>query len=299
MSLLKMKLIVYIDRYKQITAVANALDLKQPTISFHMKKMEEEWGVKLFESRTGKVLLTPSGKMLLNYALQITELYDEAMTRLSVMHESKRKRFVIGCSNSAAAYMANSGALRQLQPLREIANISIAVHEREELFDKLDQGTVDLVLCGEDRVHGESSNYRHQEVSSGVLKLVGASAHPQLASAADGALSGDILKSTAEMIELGDISVQQCIAKWSQSEIHYFHTGVSYGSVELVLNHLADGEALALLPDCLVPHDGRYAISALWGDVPAWKLYASWSRHYWDQELIVSIMRLLSPESIA
>ncbi|RJE84693.1 LysR family transcriptional regulator [Paenibacillus sp. 1011MAR3C5] len=296
MSLLKMKLIVYIDRYKQITAVANALELKQPTISFHMKKMEEEWGVKLFESRTGKVLLTPSGKMLLNYALQITALYDEAMTRLSVMHESKRKRFVIGCSNSAAAYMAYSSALRQLQPLREIANISVSVHEREELFDKLEQGTVDLVLCGEDRIHGDGGNYRHQAISSAALKLVGASTHP-LMEAGGGVLSSDMLSDKAETVELIDVSVQQCIAQWSQSENHYFHTGISYGSVELILNHLADAESLALLPECLVPRDGRYAILPLWGDVPSWKLVASWSRHYWDQELIASITRLLSPDS--
>ncbi|REK69409.1 LysR family transcriptional regulator [Paenibacillus paeoniae] len=296
MSLLKMKLIVYIDRYKQITAVANALELKQPTISFHMKKMEEEWGVKLFESRTGKVLLTPSGKMLLNYALQITALYDEAMTRLSDMHDSKRKRFVIGCSNSAAAYMTYSSALRQLQSLRGLANISVVVHEREELFDKLEQGTVDLVLCGEDRIHGESGNYHHQVINSGALKLVGASVHPLLASAEGGALSSDMLSDAAETVELGDVSVQQCIAKWSQSENHYFHTGVSYGSVELVLNHLADADTLTLLPECLIPRDGRFAVLPLWGDVPAWKLIASWSRHYWDQELIVAIMRLLSPQ---
>lgn len=299
MSLLKMKLIVYIDRYKQITAVANALQLKQPTISFHMKKMEEEWGVKLFESRTGKVLLTSSGKMLLSYALQITSLYDEAMTRLSVMNESKRKRFVIGCSNSAAAYIANSATLRRLQPLSGIANISVTVHGREELFDKLEQGTVDLVLCGEDRIHGENGNFHHQAVSSTALKLVGASSHPLLAEATGAVLSADMLSDKANSIELGDVSVQQCIAQWSQSENHYLHSDISYDTPELVLNHLADAESLALLPECLVPRDNRYAVSTLWGDVPTWDLVASWSRHYWDQELIVAIMRLLSSEPLS
>src|SRR4051794_26601459 len=97
MSILKMRLIVLLDRYKQVTAVAKALNMKQPTISFHMKNMEAEWGVKLFQSRTGRVILTEAGQTLLQYATQIDALYTEADSRMAVMRRSGKRPFVIGC----------------------------------------------------------------------------------------------------------------------------------------------------------------------------------------------------------
>ena len=81
MSLLKMRIIVLLEKLKKVTAVAEELGMKQPTISFHMRKLEEEWGASLFEMKTGKVILTQSGKLLHHYAMQIDQIYTEAETR--------------------------------------------------------------------------------------------------------------------------------------------------------------------------------------------------------------------------
>lgn len=291
MSLLKMKLIVYIDRYKQITAVANALQLKQPTVSFHMKKMEEEWGVKLFETRTGKVLLTPHGKMLLSYASQITALYDEAVNKLTAMSEMKRNRLVIGCTSSAAAYLTYSDAMSTLDALRKDTNLSISVHEQSELFARLGSGLVDLVLCGQSRQHADQSEYKHQAVSSSPLVLAAGKTHPIA-----GIGASSLLESLEqyELVELEDATVANSITKWYQNENRYLRPTASYGTIELIAHRIDTSGALAILPEKLLPKRESLLPIPLQGRAPEWQLFASWSRHYWNQELIERAVALIS-----
>ncbi|MEI0735993.1 LysR family transcriptional regulator [Paenibacillus sp. JTLBN-2024] len=51
MNLLKLHILVLIEKLKKVTDVARELDMKQPTVTFHMKSLEEELGVALFETK--------------------------------------------------------------------------------------------------------------------------------------------------------------------------------------------------------------------------------------------------------
>ncbi|OZB96714.1 hypothetical protein CJP46_12705 [Paenibacillus sp. XY044] len=78
LNLLKLQILVYIEKYKKVTDVAKELDMKQPTVTFHMKSLEEEMGIALFESKRGRILLTDAGKALYPYAVKMTGLAAEA-----------------------------------------------------------------------------------------------------------------------------------------------------------------------------------------------------------------------------
>ncbi|GAB6988584.1 LysR family transcriptional regulator [Paenibacillus pini] len=78
MNLLKLSVLVYIEKYKKVTDVAKELQMKQPTVTFHMKSLEEEMGISLFESKRGRILLTDAGKALYPYALKMTNMAVEA-----------------------------------------------------------------------------------------------------------------------------------------------------------------------------------------------------------------------------
>ncbi|MEC3466110.1 LysR family transcriptional regulator, partial [Bacillus thuringiensis] len=62
MNLLKLEIVVLIKKYKKLTIVAEKLGVKQPTITFHIKSLEEELGVSLFELRSGRYFLTEAGE---------------------------------------------------------------------------------------------------------------------------------------------------------------------------------------------------------------------------------------------
>lgn len=45
LNLLKLHIVELLDKHQKITAVADLLGLKQPTVTFHMKNLEKEMGL--------------------------------------------------------------------------------------------------------------------------------------------------------------------------------------------------------------------------------------------------------------
>ncbi|WP_342435628.1 LysR family transcriptional regulator [Paenibacillus sp. FSL L8-0436] len=78
MNIVKLQIVVLIEKYKKVTDVAAEMGLKQPTVSFHMKSLENELGASLFQYRSGRVLLTDAGRALFQYAVRIVSLAAEA-----------------------------------------------------------------------------------------------------------------------------------------------------------------------------------------------------------------------------
>ncbi len=105
MNLKKLEVVVGLARYKKVTLVAEHLGLKQPSVTFHMKSLEEELGVPLFEHRAGKVLLTDAGRALLHYATKILALSQEAKRVLGEYRSFERGTLTIGASYVPGAYL--------------------------------------------------------------------------------------------------------------------------------------------------------------------------------------------------
>lgn len=99
-NLIKFEILEELYKHKKITAVAEALKLKQPTITFHLKAMEKNYGVKLFEARSGKLILTEAGEALYHYAAKINALAKESFR---IVKESKSIK--IGASYIPATYL--------------------------------------------------------------------------------------------------------------------------------------------------------------------------------------------------
>src|ERR1043166_5251863 len=65
-----------------VTKAAQLLHVSQPSVSKHLKKLEEDYGVKLFERNTGTAELTDAGSSLLRHANAILVHLDEAKKEL-------------------------------------------------------------------------------------------------------------------------------------------------------------------------------------------------------------------------
>ena len=147
MNLLKIRLIVLIERFKKVTAVAEELGVKQPTISFHMRKMEEEWGTSLFEMKTGKVMLTEAGRLLHHYAEQIDRLYSEAELRMLELQKNGLRKFVIGCTETANAAFLRGAWFASASDVADI-QLSMVTGDNDKLHHLLVEGGVDLIVTG-------------------------------------------------------------------------------------------------------------------------------------------------------
>ena len=73
MDLNQLRSFVTVAQFGHLTRAAEALHLSQPAISAHIKALEEQFGVTLFERSSSGMALTPSGRRLLAEAAQILE----------------------------------------------------------------------------------------------------------------------------------------------------------------------------------------------------------------------------------
>lgn len=85
MKLLQMKYFQTVCRYGSITKAAEELFVSQPTISFCIKELEDEFGVKLFHRRHNRLQLTVEGSYFLdkvNYILQSVDALSSQMKNM-------------------------------------------------------------------------------------------------------------------------------------------------------------------------------------------------------------------------
>ena len=93
---------VAVVQEKSFTKAASKLFLSQPTISTHIYQLEEELHTKLIVRTTKSITITPKGKELYGYAMNILELKQRMLEACSV--ESKRI-IHLGASTIPSAYI--------------------------------------------------------------------------------------------------------------------------------------------------------------------------------------------------
>lgn len=79
MDLHRLEVFCRVVEFKSFTKAAEAAFLSQPTVSEHIRSLEETLGVKLVDRLGRKVLPTPAGKILYDYSRRIIRLRNEAV----------------------------------------------------------------------------------------------------------------------------------------------------------------------------------------------------------------------------
>jgi DNA-binding transcriptional LysR family regulator len=150
-TLQQLKIVVLLAEYKKLTAVAALLNIKQPSVSFHMKKLEQAAGVPLFIHRHKLILFTEEGKALLHYASRIVSWSEEAQRMLSDYAQSKKGKIVIGSSNTPATYLLPKllGKMREVYP--EV-NIVLQVENTPQIVDMLKRFEINFGLVAENKI---------------------------------------------------------------------------------------------------------------------------------------------------
>ncbi|MFA6947585.1 MAG: LysR family transcriptional regulator [Eubacteriales bacterium] len=74
----KVRTLISLADTKSYTETARELNLTQPAVSHHIKQLEEEYNIKIFNRVKNKLKLTPEGDILLKYAHRILGLSDGA-----------------------------------------------------------------------------------------------------------------------------------------------------------------------------------------------------------------------------
>ncbi|MDQ0493590.1 LysR family transcriptional regulator [Paenibacillus brasilensis] len=145
MNILKLRILMLIDKFHKATDVAEALQIKQPTVSFHMKSLEKEMGVSLYSLQQGRIMLTEAGKRMLPYAKQIISLEQEARQAVDELAEESQVLLQLGAESISGTYLLPSILAKFAQQFPE-CRIRLEIQPPDTIKQMLQQGELDFVF---------------------------------------------------------------------------------------------------------------------------------------------------------
>jgi DNA-binding transcriptional LysR family regulator len=125
------------------TRGAAALGLRQPTVSVHVRKLEEAVGRSLFVRDTRMVALTADGEAMAGFARSILASYDEADGYFSGSGLTGRLR--VGVTDDLALTSLPK-ILRQFQQLYPRVGLALTVAQSSQLHRRIESGHLDVAF---------------------------------------------------------------------------------------------------------------------------------------------------------
>ncbi len=145
--------------YKSFSLAAKYLFLSQPTISAHIKRLEEELGVQLLVRSTKDVILSEEGLTFYPYAVQLLETEKEALGRLNKEEKSERGTVTIATSSVPGNYIF-PGFLTYFQKQCKGTSFRILEGDSEDVMQKVMHFEAELGIGGirstNEKVHCET-----------------------------------------------------------------------------------------------------------------------------------------------
>ena len=134
------QLVAFYD-LKTLSAAAEHLLTSQPALSRSMRKLEEEFGVTLFERSKNRLLLNESGILAAECARRVLEEQEAMISRVRALDRSRR---------TIAVGSVAPGPLMDLSPMLsseyEDRTVSTELRKKEELIPMLKQGIFQLII---------------------------------------------------------------------------------------------------------------------------------------------------------
>ena len=127
------------------TRAAERLFLTQPAVTMQVKNLEEELGLRLFDRTGQRIVLTPAGGILNDYAKRIAALCSEAERDLAALKGETRGRLALGASTTIAQYLLPRLAGEFLAAFPAI-QLSIISGNTSDIVAALAEGRIGLGL---------------------------------------------------------------------------------------------------------------------------------------------------------
>ena len=146
MEMRKLEAFCKVVELRSFTRAAKEMLLSQPTISEHVRYLEEELGQKLLERRAKDIALTPVGVVLYDYARKILRMRNEAIQAVRHYGGILAGDVTIGCSTIPGTYIVPQllGIFhKQYTAIKTMLRIgSSQIIAEKVLYEKLEFGVV-------------------------------------------------------------------------------------------------------------------------------------------------------------
>ena len=147
MDLWQLNIFCKVVELKGFSKAGNAIHLSQPTISSHIKDLENHFECQLIDRLGKKAVPTKAGELLYHYARKLIALRDETQAAMAEFHGRIKGRLVIGGSTIPGGYILPKciGAFTTVYP--EVT-ISLIIGDTDQIIQDVLSGSPEFGIVG-------------------------------------------------------------------------------------------------------------------------------------------------------
>jgi DNA-binding transcriptional LysR family regulator len=147
MDFLRLSVFRAVARQQSFSRAADDLYLSQPAVSKHIRQLEAELGVRLFQRLGNRVELTDAGRILLDYAQRVSVLTEEVRHVLAELEGLQRGHLRVGASTTAGLYLLPE-VLARFQKKYPGMEATLTIANSADIMRRVLGGEVELGFVG-------------------------------------------------------------------------------------------------------------------------------------------------------
>jgi len=149
----KTKTLLTLAEVGNYTKTAKELSLTQPAVSHHIRQLEEEYGIRVFQSGKKTLSLTPEGEVLIKYAKRLTAIEQRLRYALEDSKNSVQ-RYNVGMTATVGEYVVSQLFVTYCSEHPDV-HINIVTENMNTILGKLESYELDWAIV-DGRVPAES-----------------------------------------------------------------------------------------------------------------------------------------------
>ncbi|UCF88545.1 MAG: LysR family transcriptional regulator [bacterium] len=146
-DLRQLKAFEAVARHGGFSRASEEVGLTQPTLSTHIRNLEDNLGARLFDRASRSVSLTPTGVLLADYARKILALYEESIEAIEAFTGNIRGTIHVQASTVPGEYLLPRWLVNFHRRYPEV-QVILTVSDSAVVFEKIEGGEIAVGVTG-------------------------------------------------------------------------------------------------------------------------------------------------------
>ena len=134
----------HVAQLRSVSKAARTLELGQPTVTTHLRKLESEFGITLFDRIKRPIQLTSEGNTLLELVIPVVESVDTLKTQMDYVE--RRGSFVVGAYHDLLMHHLPK-SIQTFNTEYPDVRLRLLARPYLNLIQLVKSGEIDLALC--------------------------------------------------------------------------------------------------------------------------------------------------------
>lgn len=235
-----------VAKYGSISIASEEVHLTQPAVTKQIQYLEDLYGMKLFE-RGNKLVLTEEGNVLLVYAHQMLNMYNESLVAIKESAEHVRGTLKFGSNLTLGIYVIPK-LIQQFSSMFPEVKVEIFLHNSEQIIKAVRQREINFGFISSDIK--EKNVIRHLFYEDKIAIVVG-----KPLGIASRNLGWDQLKSLPFITRERGSDIRETVEKWLRERKISLEPKLELNNTEAIKECVRCGYGFAFLPRCTVEQE--------------------------------------------